>query len=234
MSGFMRENTTSVRLSEVSVLENVRDSEKLKLLMEEQFYRIISEGKGLYKDRASRFLAFAFPVRDIIEVEEAIQQLKKTYYDARHHCSAYRLGANGEISYANDDGEPSHSAGTPILSAIRSLELTDTLVVVVRYFGGTKLGVRGLIEAYRHAAELALGDAQRVLIVHKVQFELSFGYERTSALKRILHPFEIEVVSANYTDICLQQLAVKAAIFPQVKASLEREQFELKIIETDE
>lgn len=204
------------------------------LLMEEQLFRIVSKGSGVFKDRGSRFLAFAFPVREISEVEGHIQAVKKEYHDARHHCTAYRLGAKAETSYANDDGEPSHSAGTPILSAIRSLELTDTLVVVVRYFGGTKLGVRGLIEAYRTAAELALAEAKRIAIVHRVHFELIFGYERTSALNRILHPFEFEVVSANYTDICQQHLAVKEEIFSQVQARLESEQFSPKILEVDE
>ncbi|MEL6650187.1 MAG: YigZ family protein [Bacteroidota bacterium] len=202
--------------------------------MEEQLYRIVSQGEGVFKDRGSRFLGFAFPVRDIGQVEQAIQSIKKTYHDARHHCTAYRLGDRTQTSYANDDGEPSHSAGTPILGAIRSLQLTDTLVVVVRYFGGTKLGVRGLIEAYRTAAELALEEAQKQEIVHRVHFSLRFGYERTSALNRIMHPFEFDLVSADYTDICEQHFAVKEEIFPQVQASLQREQFVPKILEVNE
>ncbi|MEM6343143.1 MAG: YigZ family protein [Bacteroidota bacterium] len=202
--------------------------------MKEQLYRIVSKGSGVYKDRGSRFFAFAFPLRELSEVDAQIQAVKKEYHDARHHCTAYRLGAKAETSYANDDGEPSHSAGTPILAAIRSFELTDTLVVVVRYFGGTKLGMRGLIEAYRTAAELALEEAEKVAIIQRVHFELTFGYERTSALNRILHPFEFEVVSANYTDICQQHLAVKEEIFSQVKARLENEQFSPKILEVDE
>lgn len=202
--------------------------------MEEQLYRIVSQGEGVFKDRGSRFLAFAFPARDIEQVEQAIQNIRKTYHDARHHCTAYRLGDKAQTSYANDDGEPSHSAGTPILGAIRSLRLTDTLVVVVRYFGGTKLGVRGLIEAYRTAAELALEQAHKKEIVHRVHFSLRFGYDRTSALNRIMHPFEFEVVSADYTDICEQHLAVKEEVFPQVQASLQREQFAPKILEVNE
>ena len=118
--------------------------------------------------------------------------LKKKYHDARHHCYAYRLGKKGETTFATDDGEPSHSAGDPILNAIRAEQLTNVLVCVVRYFGGTKLGVRGLIEAYGEAAALALEKMDRVELIDKVIFTLKFPYDKTSEVNRILHPYEIE------------------------------------------
>ena len=120
--------------------------------MEDSFKAIASTFEGLYKEKGSKFFAFAFPVKDEKQVKEHIDSLKKIHFDARHHCYAYILGADKSKTRANDDGEPAHTAGTPILNQIRSSGLTNILVVVVRYFGGTKLGVPGLINAYKLAA----------------------------------------------------------------------------------
>lgn len=183
-------------------------------------YRLLTPGEGQYKDRGSRFLAFAYPVAELAEIEAAVQALRKAYHDARHHCYAYRLGDGGETAFAQDDGEPAHSAGDPILGAIRTAELTWTLVVVVRYFGGTKLGVRGLIEAYRTAAAAALSGTDRAAIIPMVTFTLDFAYEETSTVNRLLHPFSFEVLHAEYTDRCRQTLSMKAADFPALRTQL--------------
>lgn len=136
----------------------------------------------------------------------------------------------GEKSYSTDDGEPSHSAGTPILSAIRSLELSQVLVVVVRYFGGTKLGVRGLIEAYRGAAENALTKAETFAMIPQVEFSLHFSYPQTSALNKLLHPFTFTVVESSYTDVCQQTLRIEASSFPALASALEQAGYTFTII----
>jgi len=127
----------------------------------------------------------------------------------------------GEISFSNDDGEPSHSAGAPILAAIRSLELSKVLVVVVRYFGGTKLGVRGLIEAYRTAATEALNQAERYPLIPMTIFNISFSYTQTSELNKILHPFTYELADSSYTETCEYTIAIRESRFPAIKSALE-------------
>lgn len=186
------------------------------------YSRPLGESEGSFKDRGSKFYALLFPVREVEEVSELVQQVKKKYYDARHHCVAYRIGMEGEHTYTNDDGEPGNTAGAPILAAIRSAELTDTLIVVVRYFGGIKLGVRGLIEAYRGAAEDAITMGTFEKIIPKTIFTLDFTYPQTSEVNRILHRFETEKVEANYTDTCSITLSIVTKNFEALK-----EQFEL-------
>lgn len=199
----------------------------------EELYRITTPGEGTFKEKGSRFLAFAYPVQNLAEIDQQVQDLKKRFYDARHHCYAYRLGAYGETIYVNDDGEPSHTAGTPILSAIRSAATTDLLVVVVRYFGGTKLGVRGLIEAYRTAADLALAEAEKTAVLHQTTFELKFAYDQTADLNRILHPFPVEQVEATYTDVCRIRYVIDETIFPSLSARLTEARFEISVLENE-
>ena len=126
----------------------------------DQYKSIAAPAEGLFKDNGSRFIAFAYPVETEEEVKELVSALKKEYHDARHHCFAYRLGYKGDVWRASDDGEPSGSAGRPILGQIESLGLSDVLVVVVRYFGGIKLGIPGLIRAYKTSTADALSSAQ--------------------------------------------------------------------------
>ena len=120
-------------------------------------YRTINKpSEGLFKDRASKFIAFAYPVYNEEEIKQIQKKLRKEYFDARHHCYAFRIGAEKEIYRSNDDGEPPNSAGKPILGQIQSYDLTNILIVVVRYFGGTKLGVGGLVRAYTKAGQIVL------------------------------------------------------------------------------
>ena len=144
--------------------------------MQDSFRSISSPARGLFKDNGSRFIACAYPVETEAEVKEIVDSLKKEYHDARHHCYAYRLGYLGDRFRANDDGEPSGSAGRPILGQIDSNELSDILIVVVRYFGGIKLGIPGLIRAYRTSSADAIANAEIVEKVAAKRFRLSFGY----------------------------------------------------------
>lgn len=196
-------------------------------------YRIREESEGFFKDRGSKFYAIAFPVENEDDVSTHLVEVKKKFHDARHHCYAYRLGKEGETIYANDDGEPSHSAGTPILAAIRSFELTFTLVVVVRYFGGTKLGVRGLIEAYRTSAEEALRENPREEIIPKVIFSLTFPYDKTSDINRVLHPHATHLIKADYTDICKQTFFIKKEDYSALADSFKRSNIPWEVIEAD-
>ncbi|MEO1448424.1 MAG: YigZ family protein [Bacteroidota bacterium] len=197
-------------------------------------FKLRSAGEGFLKDRGSRFIAYAYPVESLDEVQEHLQALRKQYYDARHHCYAYRLGQSGQESYSTDDGEPSHSAGTPILGTLRSAELTDALIVVIRYFGGTKLGVRGLIEAYRGAAEEALEGTDREEIIPQVHFRLDFAYEQTSAINKLLHPFDTEQLAATYTDTCSLTLALPLAPFAQLESQMIAAAIPFTILRRDE
>lgn len=166
-------------------------------------YRTISKtSESLYKEKGSKFIGIALPARTEDEVKEKLEEIKKTYYDARHHCYAYILGADGAQYRANDDGEPNHSAGDPILGQIRSKELTNTLVVVVRYFGGTKLGVSGLINAYKIAAAEALEQNKVVekLITNSVKF--IFPYEEMNEVMKLVSDFELEIVNQNFEMEC--------------------------------
>ncbi len=186
---------------------------------------------GQFRDKGSRFLAFAFPIAQVADAEQHLQVLRKSYYDARHHCLAYRLGLHGETTFASDDGEPAHTAGTPILGVIRSRNLTGVAVIVVRYFGGIKLGVRGLIEAYRGAAEDALEQAITEEVVPKVTFALDFDYPQTSEINRALHAFETQVVTSDYGQRIRQVLAIEATQFPALSGVLQAARIPFTLIE---
>ena len=166
------------------------------------FWTISARTDGFFKDRGSKFHSFAFPVQSETDVKQALDELRKQFYDARHHCYAYVLGMEQQQTRANDDGEPGHSAGDPILGQIRSFGLTNVLVVVVRYFGGTKLGVGGLIQAYKTAAEDALSKVEKLEIYPTVRFELSYAYDQTTAAERLLGLFPLDNVERVYEASC--------------------------------
>lgn len=176
--------------------------------MVENFKTITISSKGEYKEKGSKFLAFAYPIESEEEVKVHLEQLKKEYYDARHYCYAYILNADASRYRANDDGEPSHSAGDPILGQIRSFELTNVLVVVVRYFGGTKLGVGGLINAYKTAAEEALKEAHIVVKIVNSYFELTYSYDATNEVMRLINELDISILDQTFTGDCWMKGAV--------------------------
>jgi uncharacterized YigZ family protein len=166
------------------------------------FQSIKTTSEGFYKEKGSKFLAFAFPVRTEDDIKHRLDDLRKQYYDARHHCYAYILGNRSDKYRANDDGEPNHSAGDPILGQIRSKDLTNTLVVVVRYFGGTKLGVSGLIAAYKTAAKEALDAAEVVETTIKDEVLIDFTYEQTSDVMRLAKEFNLEIQGQTFQETC--------------------------------
>lgn len=185
-------------------------------------YQIIAESTdGFYKEKGSKFIAYAYHVDKVEHVKERIEELKKKYYDARHHCFAYVIeGEQHQFIRANDDGEPNHSAGDPILGQIRSFDLTNTLVVVIRYFGGTKLGVSGLIHAYKTAAEEALAKAKIVKVEIKQAFILEYGYDVTSETMRIINDFGVEIFNQEYLSHCTLTGKIEPEKFEALKAKL--------------
>jgi uncharacterized YigZ family protein len=166
-------------------------------------YRTIAKpAEGLYKEKGSRFLSFAFPVADESGIKAHVAELEKRFFDARHHCFAWMLGPEKRSYRAFDDGEPNHSAGDPILGQIRSKDLTDVLIVVVRYFGGVKLGVGGLIGAYKAAAEEALNNA--VIVEREVtgKIRIEYEYDATPGVMRLVKEFDLIIISQNFEAMC--------------------------------
>ncbi len=173
------------------------------------YHTIQTKAEGLYKEKGSKFLAFAFPVSSESDVKLIQDDLRKQFYDARHHCFAWTLGMDDQTWRANDDGEPAHSAGDPILGQIRSFGLTNVLVVVIRYFGGTKLGVGGLINAYKTATEEALKKVKKVAIYETRPIVMKFPYDAMSTVERLISDFDIEVKKRDFQLSCEIQGNIK-------------------------
>ena len=186
--------------------------------MRDQFRTISGPSQGQYKQKGSKFFAFAFPVSTEAEIKDHLAILKKQYHDARHHCFAWRLGAEMERYRVNDGGEPSGSAGNPIFGQIQSRELSNVLVVVIRYFGGTLLGVGGLINAYRSAASEALDDSK--IIEEKVHtlLELRFDYARLNEVMKIIKDFHLEFYDQHFDMQCTLKLKIWIRISSAVMA----------------
>jgi uncharacterized YigZ family protein len=185
-------------------------------MIEDIYYTIEKQSEGYYKDKGSKFYAFAFPVKNEENVKEILADLKKTHHSARHHCYAWRIGAE-EITYrANDDGEPSYTAGKPILGQLLSFNLTNTLVVVVRYFGGTLLGVSGLINAYRSAATDVLTNANIVQKVIKKTLTLDFSYNEMSEVMSIVKQENLNVISTSFEENCSLTCAVRKSEYGKI------------------
>jgi uncharacterized YigZ family protein len=172
------------------------------------FLTITGYAASEYKEKGSKFIGLAFPIASEEEVKNKLAEVRKKYFDARHHCYGYILGADKSKVRANDDGEPNHSAGDPILGQIRSKNLTNVLVIVVRYFGGTKLGVGGLITAYKAAAEAALNNTQIIEQQVKAVIIFSFGYDVTPVIMKLVKDFELTIIKQEFRDTCLLQAEV--------------------------
>ena len=181
-------------------------------------YRTLkAPSEGIYKEKGSKFLAFAFPVNTEEDIKEKLEEIRKEYYDARHHCYAWFLGADKSRYRANDDGEPSNSAGKPILGKLQSHDLSQVLIIVVRYFGGVKLGVGGLINAYRSAADDAIKNGTIVKRRMKTIFEINFGYDAMNDVMTIIKSKKIEQLSHQFEMDCKIKLAVPLSEFQSVK-----------------
>ncbi|MCP4522442.1 MAG: YigZ family protein [Cytophagales bacterium] len=188
----------------------------------EQYQTIEKISEGVYKEKGSKFFAYAYPVQTEEEIREIVKGLRKEYYDARHHCFAFMLGADQKRFRANDDGEPSNSAGNPILGQICSHNLTDILIVVVRYFGGTKLGVAGLINAYRSSALDAIEQATIITKDVTESVKIGFDYFAMNDVMKVIKDYNPEVLHQSFDNTCEMTLSLKIGMAEEVKGKLEK------------
>lgn len=170
------------------------------MLFSDSYFTISGPSAASFKERGSRFLAFACPVNSENDIKQHLAALKKEHPSANHHCYAWRLGPDKAAYRANDDGEPSNSAGKPILGQIQAKDLTNILIVVVRYFGGTLLGVGGLISAYRQAALEALDQAVIIERFILFEYQVEFNYETMNVLMRLLKDYQAKIISSSYEE----------------------------------
>lgn len=191
--------------------------------MSDKYNTIKTLGEGLYKEKGSKFIAFAFPVKTEEQIKEIIAAKRKEYYNARHVCYAYKLGYNEEFTFRmNDDGEPSGTAGKPIYGQILSHDLTDILIVVVRYFGGTKLGVSGLINAYKSSAIEAIEQTEVVEVIRRGELTVNFDFPLTNEAMRIVKDHQLGVVEQTYDTGCHLTVSIRLSEMERVKSVFEK------------
>ncbi|MFA5816881.1 MAG: YigZ family protein [Bacteroidales bacterium] len=190
--------------------------------MDDTFKTILEPSEGIFKDKGSRFIAKAYPVESVEEVKEILASLRKEHHDARHHCYAWRLGP-GDASYrVNDDGEPANSAGKPILGQIQSHDLTNILIVVIRYFGGILLGVGGLINAYRSAAKESLEHAVIIDKTFNCQISIIFQYAAMNDVMRLIKDFKADIIKQEFGIDCKMQVQIRTGASDGLISQLRR------------
>lgn len=191
-------------------------------IVEDTYKTIGGKSEGLYKEKGSKFIALAFHVTSEDEIKEIQSMLRKDYHDARHHCYAYIIGFKGEHYRANDDGEPSGTAGRPIHGQIVSKGLTNTLIVVIRYFGGTKLGVSGLINAYKTAAAEALDHAQIVTKTVNDIYKITFDYLAMNDIMKLVKEENLILMEQNFDTSCFITIGVRQSRTESVLGKIEQ------------
>lgn len=179
------------------------------MLFDDTYHTITSRSEGLFKDRGSKFIALAVPVHSEEDVKQNLEEIRKDFHDARHHCYAYILGLDRSAHRYNDDGEPSGTAGRPIFGQLQSFDMTNTLIVVVRYFGGTKLGVPGLINAYKTAAKEALQNATIIEKTINDQYLLTYEYPLMNEVMRVVKDEGLDVVEQDFQLNCKLTIQVR-------------------------
>lgn len=191
-------------------------------MADDSYKTIKALSEGYYTEKRSRFISYAIPVRTVEEVKAQVEKYRKQYYDARHVCWAYMLGPERTVFRANDDGEPSSTAGKPILGQIRSNELTDILVVVIRYFGGIELGTSGLIVAYRTAAAEAIAAAEVKERTVDEEVTVAFEYPYLNGIMRIVKEENPVIVSQQFEMDCKMTLRIRKGAMERLKARLQK------------
>lgn len=190
--------------------------------MQDSFRTISQPSEGIYTEKRSKFLAFAIPVESVEEIKDIVAQYQKKYYDARHVCYAYMLGAERTEFRANDNGEPSGTAGKPILGQINSNELTNILIIVVRYFGGIKLGTSGLIVAYKQATAEAIAAAEIIEKTVDTDITFMFEYPFMNDVMRIVKEENPQIVNQGYDSDCSMTLRTRKGNMPKLISRLEK------------
>jgi uncharacterized YigZ family protein len=190
--------------------------------MQDTFKTIKDISKGIYTEKRSKFLAFAIPVESIEDIKTIVAKYQKDYYDARHVCYAYMIGPERNDFRANDNGEPSGTAGKPILGQINSNELTNILIIIVRYFGGIKLGTSGLIVAYKQAAAEAIANAEIIEKTVDEDIAFMFEYPFLNEVMRVVKEENPQIVSQGYDSDCTMTLRIRKGLIPKLKSRLEK------------
>lgn len=188
----------------------------------DSYKTIARPAETTYRQLSSKFLTYAYPVETEAEIKEYLDALRKRWFDATHHCYAWRLGPHGEHFRANDDGEPSSTAGKPILGQLLSQEVTNCLVVVVRYFGGTKLGVPGLIAAYKESTAQVLAECEIVERTVDVVIEVTFSYIAMNDVMRIVKDMQPRIVDQQFDNLCTMTLSIRESESEQLIGRLEK------------
>lgn len=190
--------------------------------VKDSYLTIAEPAEAIYKERSSKFLVYAYPVESEEEVKEYVDSLRKEFFDATHHCYAYRLGVEGEHFRANDDGEPSGTAGKPILGQLLSAQVTNCLVVVVRYFGGTKLGVSGLIQAYKESTAEVLAVSRIVEKTVDTIFNITFPYIVMNGVMKVVKEVSPRIERQEFDNLCTMALRIRNSEAPILKSRLEK------------
>ncbi len=189
--------------------------------MSDTYRTIAAPAEGVYKEKGSKFTAYAFAIESEEEVKQRVAWAKKEFYDARHHCYAYRMGRSGEHFRANDDGEPSGTAGKPILGQLLSADLSNVLVVVVRYFGGTLLGTSGLIAAYKGATADAIANAHIEERTWNEELSIAFAYENMNSVMKVVKDEDLQILSQDFDNAtCRITLSIRESKLEKVKKML--------------
>jgi len=192
------------------------------MLFSDTYLTIEKKSETLYKDKGSKFLTFAFPVQNNQQIKEALIQLKKEHPSANHHCYAYRLGADKLTFRANDDGEPSNTAGKPILGQIQSNDLTNILIVVVRYFGGTLLGVGGLIHAYKNSAADVIKESHIIEKFIEFHYTIQFPFEQLNDVMKLLKQLDCKISAQQFDTDCEISFSIRKAKSGQCEEKLKK------------
>ena len=192
-----------------------------------KYLLISNQGEGLYKEKGSKFLSFAYLLTHAGHAKELIDEIKTLHFDANHYCYAYSYGLETPMFGTHDDGEPKYSAGDPILGQIKAFNVSNVLVIVIRYFGGTKLGVGGLSNAYRQAAAAALTQSVLIPYIEKERFKVFYDYDQTKLLLSLFRDYEPEIIEKEYLQKCWMMVDVKKEQATAFKDRLHRNEFQL-------
>jgi uncharacterized YigZ family protein len=199
--------------------------------MTDQYKTLKSPSEGLFKDKGSKFFAFAYPFTDENQVKTIIEPLRKEHFKAVHFCYAYRIGTDKNNFRVNDDGEPSGSAGRPILNVLLSKEITNILMVVVRYWGGTLLGVPGLINAYKSATEEALENAEIIEKTVNEIYQITYGYVQMNDIMKVVKDFDLKIINQKFDNQCVIEIEFRTSLSQQVLGKLEKiEEIEVEFL----
>jgi len=202
-------------------------------MFDDTYKEVKTHTTGIYKEKGSKFIAYAYPVYSEEQVKEKLEEVKKLEHSARHHCYAYVLHADKSAQRVNDDGEPSSTAGKPILGRILSNDLTNILIVVVRYFGGVKLGAPGLIRSYKTATADAISKATIIIKTIKEHYEVRFKYPQMNDVMRLVKEFDLEVVDTDFQTECKLIFAVaKSKTDSTINAFKKNHEITIKYIKT--